>query len=72
MVGSSASTLPYSTALSRIQVTVVRSGDFKNTLMTLGAFKMNWVPNDDTNRLNHIRCMLLVLYYNIKLLYTVF
>lgn len=51
MVGSSASELPYSTVLSHIQVTVVRSGDFKNIMMTLGAFKVNWVPNNDTKRL---------------------
>lgn len=51
MVGSSASELQYSTVLWRIQVTVVRSGDFKNIMMTLGAFKVNWVPNDDTKRL---------------------
>lgn len=51
MVGSSASELPYSTVLSHIQVTVVRSGDLKNIMMTLGAFKVNWVPNNDTKRL---------------------
>lgn len=51
MVGSSASELQYSTVLWRIQVTVVRSGDFKNIMMTLGAFKVNWVPNNDTKRL---------------------